>query len=271
MIELNNYNNELLFEHRFWLQILGDHARFIISALPSTEMNLVQKSNYFKSLFDNLLNNSRKNLDEKSLHELTILSYKAAVEIRQFKLYIISRQISNKIEFNLPPTFVNHMVNEVEEYIHVLNAYMNTSNTYSMNPLHYHLLWLPDASGHAMAISSHLDMIEKELAKIGDQFAEIFKNLFFKAFEFKGYTRTGLTKFPSLDNLNRVANSEIEVFKRFLEDLKLLIMEKQVLGTLSPLMPDHMYREECYYQIKLSQTSNIKSPACDPTKPRIQE
>lgn len=59
-------------------------------------------------------------------------------------------------------------------------------------------------------------------------------------------------------------------FKKFLEELKEGIIKKKVLGTLAPLSPDHMFREECYYLTKLSMISDIKEPECDPTKPRIE-
>ena len=44
----------------------------------------------------------------------------------------------------------------------------------------------------------------------------------------------------------------------------------KVLSTLTPLMPDHMLREECYYLIKLAQSSEVRMPDCDPTRPRVE-
>ena len=37
-----------------------------------------------------------------------------------FKLNIIQKQLEGKITIHFTPTFINHMVNEVEEYITVL-------------------------------------------------------------------------------------------------------------------------------------------------------
>ncbi len=50
-----------------------------------------------------------------------------------------------------------------------------------------------------------------------------------------------------------------------------MILKKTALGILDPLIPDHMLREECYYLRKLSSVSDVKSPTCDPGKPRIVE
>ena len=266
---MDTYKNDLLFEHRFWLQILGDHSRFIINALPCKEANLVKKATNFKSIFDKFLEASRKNLSSKDLTELTKAAHRASEEFRTFKLYILSQQICEKISFNLPPTFVNHMVNEIEEYLKLLNCYMNNQEPL-LTPIHHHLLWLPDGSGHAASIASTLDMTEKDLIRLSKQFAKNFDDLYLKSIEFNGYMRTGACEFPALDRLNEGANAEMNAFREFLDALKQSILEKKVLGSIDPLVPDHMYREECYYQTKLSQSSKVKSPDCDPTKPRVK-
>lgn len=57
----------------------------------------------------------------------------------------------------------------------------------------------------------------------------------------------------------------------FLNELEELKINKEVLAVLTPLMADHMAREECYYLLKLSESAEIISaPSCDPTKPRVQ-
>ena len=51
---------------------------------------------------------------------------------------------------------------------------------------------------------------------------------------------------------NMDANETMLHFKEFLKELKDSIIENKVLGTLNPLVMDHMYREESYYLTKLS-------------------
>ena len=50
-----NYLQVALFEHRFWLQILGDHSRFILNALSPTETKEIQIAENFIPIFDQLL------------------------------------------------------------------------------------------------------------------------------------------------------------------------------------------------------------------------
>jgi hypothetical protein len=62
----------------------------------------------------------------------------------------------------------------------------------------------------------------------------------------------------------------MQLFKVFLNELEAMGLTKEVLGTLSPLMADHMAREETYYLLKLSETTDLPPPKDDPTKPRVK-
>ena len=43
-----------------------------------------------------------------------------------------------------------------------------------------------------------------------------------------------------------------------------------MLETMTPLMADHMAREETYYLLNLSKTADLPPPKADPTKPRVK-
>ncbi|EPY6472656.1 DUF2935 domain-containing protein [Clostridium sporogenes] len=268
-MKISNIKEIILFEHHFWLQILGDHSRFLLNSLSPKERSFIVQANRFKNLFDSLLKKSKQLLSEEELFTLNNHAYDAAMKIREFKLDIIDRQITDKITISLPPTFINHMVNEVDEYIFILTKLMK-GNVSNIGAIHLHLLWLPDGAGHASSIASSLDMTEKELIKKSNQYSKEFDNLYLRTIEYNGYTRTGICNFPALNSLNNNADKTMSCFKEFLNKLKKGIIEKKILGTLVPLVPDHMFREECYYLTKLSIVSNIKKPECDPTKPRVE-
>ena len=263
-----NYGREVLFEHRFWLQILGDHGRFIYNTLSPSEEHLKDKAAYFIRVFDDLLDESRRLTDESAINKLTKISLLHANDIRRFKLEIIKEQISDNIIIELPPTFINHMVNEVEEYLRILRCAIKMED-FSEHPLHYHNLWLPDAAGHAGAVYCGLDSVEKDIRRKSREFAEEFEDLHMKAYEFSGYLRTELKVFPALQRLNSQAELKINMFMRFLREIEMLRNNTNAVGTLMPLMADHMYREECYYLVNLSGTAKITMPECNPAKPRI--
>lgn len=265
-----SYEEAALFEHRFWLQIFGDHARFIYSTLAPGETEYIQRACRFIDLFDRLLAAARRPLSGQELAGLNESARQAAQEIREFKLALIREHLAERIGLGLTPTFINHMVNEVEEYLRILACLLQGEAPAPVHPINLHLLWLPDAAGHAAGIVSDLDMVEKDFLARGQCFSQAFEQLYIKAVEVCGYMRTGLRDFPALHRLNRQAATNIETFRAYLAEVLDLTRNNELLDTLIPLMPDHMDREECYYLTKLARVSEMARPDCDPARPRTE-
>lgn len=269
-LSTSTYEQSALFEHRFWLQVLGDHSRFILNALSPVEREPIQAATHFIHVFDQLLQTARSSLSHEEILVLNQQAFVQANEIRNLKLHILCRLLQGDIAVNLPPTFFNHMVNEVEEYLRILQFLMAGEQPPACHPLHYHLLWLPDASGHAVTVAKLADPVEKRISRKGEAYRELFDAFYIKATELAGYLRTNLEQFPALTRFNQEVELEIKLFTRFLNEIEEMELDDSLLGTLMPLMPDHMAREECYYLIKLSQVSEIEMPDCDPTQPRTE-
>ncbi|MCC0562864.1 MULTISPECIES: DUF2935 domain-containing protein [Brevibacillus] len=263
--------SDIMFEHRFWLQILGDHARFIHQSLAPKETREIEQASHFIKSFDKLLEYARQNLSGEDIHLLNQQASLFTEKLREFKLHLLERHLVGKIAISLPPTFLNHMVNELEEYERILNDVLSGSGAPTFHAVHYHLLWLSDAAGHAATISSLLDMVEHDYKQKSHHFTKQFEHFYLKAVELAGYLRTHLQSFPALSRFHHQAEMEIQLFQSFLHELTEMRLRDEVLGVLSPLMADHMSREECYYLMKLSEVSDVKMPDCYPTRPRIEQ
>jgi len=260
------------FENQFWLQILGDHARFIASSLSYQEKNKIEKAQDFIQNFDDLLNESRRSLQKNQWISLTEKGVEAAEQLKAFKLQILKEQLIRDVKIQLPPTFLNHMVNELDEYVRIGRNLIKGEIPPLMHEIHHHLIWLLDAAGHAGAISSDLDGVEYKLKEKAQKFQKDFEQFYLKAIELAGFLRANISEFPALNRFNKEVNLEMEIFMSFLNELEELKINKEMLAVLTPLMADHMAREECYYLIKLSESAKIiPSPKCDPTRPRISE
>ncbi len=264
------FEQAVLFEHRFWLQILGDHSRFIFNALSPVEQQDIQKACKFIEVFDQLLSQAREFCSFPQLCELTGYAFAEAKELRCFKLDLLRRHLVDKIAVSLPPTFFNHMTNELEEYLGVLECLLAKQPPPLTHPVHHHLLWVSDAIGHADTLGSRVDPAEAKLKETSACFSHDFKELYLKAVELKGYLRMGVDEFPALTRYNFQVEKEILLFSNFLCKLLGLVESKKALGTLAALVPDHMLREECYFLTKLAQVSEVKLPDCDPTRPRVE-
>ena len=159
------------------------------------------------------------------------------------------------MKIHLTPTFINHMVNELEEYLRILNYLKQGEVPPVFHELHHHLIWLIDASGHAGAINDRLDGVEKRLKEKSSTFTKHFEEFYLKAVELTGYLRTNIQKFPALNRFNNEVEVEMGLFKAFLNELEEMELSAEVLGVFSASMADHMAREEQYYLMKLAESS----------------
>ncbi|MDI2589398.1 DUF2935 domain-containing protein [Psychrobacillus sp. NEAU-3TGS] len=240
-----------MYELHFWLEVLGDHGRFIHDSLAPSEKEKIEVAASFIKRFDQLLETSKKPLTNQ---EIMVVAQKAKVaseKIRAFKLWLIKEHLVGEVKISLPPSFINHMVNEVEEAIRVFSYLENGQNIPAVHPLHHDLLWLIDAAGHAGAIDADLDRVEKKLKEKGQQFMKEWEDFYLKAVELAGYLRANVDKFPALDKFHQDIELEMTIFKVFLRELEEMRIKKEALGTFTPLMADHMAREETYYLKKI--------------------
>ncbi|WP_099159695.1 DUF2935 domain-containing protein [Virgibacillus ndiopensis] len=265
-----DYLRSAAFEHQFWLQVLGDHARFIRDSLYPSEKEDIETATYFVHQFDQFLNQARS-INETNAISIAEGAANAVEQLKAFKLSIIKRQLTSNFGIHLSPTFLNHMVNELEEYQLVLSYLLKGDVPPIFHELHHHLLWLMDASGHAGAINDRMDGVEKRLKEKSHNFTKHFDQFYLKAVELTGYLRANIESFPALYRFNSNVEIEMKLFKTFLGELEEMELSDQVLGTFSALMADHMAREECYYLIKLAESSNTAPPDCDPAKPRVMD
>ncbi|MBM7569466.1 DUF2935 domain-containing protein [Paenibacillus sacheonensis] len=257
------------FELRFWLQVFGDHARFIRDALAPGEAVEIARAQQFVQAFDQLLSSARQNLNREGIAALLQAVDPWISQLRAYKLHLLERSLTGNIVIGLAPTFLSHMVNELEEAMRVFAALSRGQLPPPGPAIHQHLLWLQDAVGHAGILSGDFDAIERNWKDKSGEFELYFQNCYLKAIELAGYMRTNLTDFPALRRFNQEANTIMLLFMKFLTEIEELTATKELLGTLTQLIPDHMYREECYYLTKLSQAAaGIPRPDCDPAKPR---
>ncbi|SEN58723.1 protein of unknown function [Mesobacillus persicus] len=261
-----NFESAAKFEHRFWLQVLGDHGRFIRDALAPSEKKEIDMATYFIYTFDRLL----QSVDTTDLVQLSKKADEEAKKIRAFKLELIEKMLLGKVTIQFTASFINHMVNEVEEYLQVLEYLKKSQVPPIFHELHHHLVWLLDAAGHAGAISDNLDRTEKQLKETSDTYTKHFEAFYLKAVEMAGFLRTNLSSFPALERMNTEVSLEMQLFMGFLDEIEEMQLSHKVLGAIAPLMADHMYREECYYLTKVAESTGSQGPNCDPGKPRVE-
>lgn len=264
--------NHFRFDLIFWLQIMGDHARFIKDSLMPGDNNLVMITVNFMQLFDKMLDKVRQGSELEPGGDLVDEITSQVISFREFKRELLSGRLRNLPVISLTPTFLNHMLNEVEQFLAVLSI-GPSKGAPKENIMGEHLLWSLDASGHAAALAGDLDKVEYRLREEARLFITRFDELYIKAVELTGYYRS---KPSAVQGVLEAYNIEIvkliQDFMGYLEELKEKILKDRVVSRLSPLVPDHMYREECYYLHKVARSQvGLSKPECDPGRPRVMK
>lgn len=260
---------DMAYEHKFWLQVLGDHMRFLLDSLGYQEKLLLERAEGLKRRADTLLDSARAPALDPSgmdMDHLTRQSLSLVKDIGKLKKDLLRAMLTNGVQCSLPPTFVNHMLDELHEYEQILNQQDRGHIFFAAK------LWLTDATGHAAALGSMLDPCEKDHITTMDSFEDQLCALRLTTEEFIGYLRANLPRFPALQKLTADATETIERFTGVLNEMLTLRQKGALLGTLRPLLLDHMIREACYALNRFAQENDDAAELmCDPTQERIED
>lgn len=231
-------------EHNFWLRILSDHLDFIYDALCPEETQYINLADQLS----NDLASIRNSYDPREI--LNLVS-----QIKEFKTKLLQDKVENAVKINLPPTFISHMLNELEEYVKILTHLIQNGTLPPVNLLQFHKLWLLDIIGHLDTIKSNLDPVEKLLKEKAHDIKCTFKPLFNKTLEFIDYFKHGIESLPALGELSNTSYNETVVYLSFIQELNNLLQVKRALGTITHQMLNHMFLEQNYYIGKLNNIS----------------
>jgi hypothetical protein len=241
----------------FWSGIMRDHAEFLYTALSPSEKELIQETTQFYNQW-NTIHQEAERLLEMTVLEQDQLVNKVLPLLKRFidfKQMIVTKQLTGEVRISFTPSFVNHMLNEANEFYRNLLFSFTSSTNNEETALLLHKIWLRDAAGHAASIASDLDPVESILIKEAQDFKKRFDHLFIKAFELdQMIERTKLRYEPALRYFNQQVEDVMVDFIDYLERVKDLRSDYKALGAIHPSIPDHMIREESYYLTKLKMT-----------------
>jgi len=167
-----------------------------------------------------------------------------------FKKKIIFDLLQHNVLINFSPSFINHMVNEADEFLSILHS--GTCPKETKNTTLYIKTWLADASGHASTLSASLDLAETFTIRQAQSFENIFDKLGKKASEMNMIS----------DNLKIDINIELlkeetaEVLNKFIQfciTTGELLDNKKIMstGTLSSQITNHFIHEHQYFLHKI--------------------
>jgi hypothetical protein len=245
---LSALKNKAVTELDFWLRIMGDHARLIKASLLPGDANPVMVAENFREIFDRLvekLKNDRRELEFCNEILTTVISF------REFKRELLGESLRNNEVTSFSPSVYHHMLNELEEFLKVIQDLQSDTPLYD-NILACHLLWISDAAGHAALMQSVLDKMEYRYRDEAKAFENAFDKIYLAGVTIAGFFRCdALTAQSKLEAYTCGNAGLIGEFMGFLREIKAQAEQNRLTGNVSPLIPDHMLREERYYLQKI--------------------
>lgn len=270
----------------FWSGVFRDHATFIHDGLAPDQADYIRWAREFQRSFEQLHTEVHQLVEaagipgpagsyavqdrpaqaplsrlqgqeliryEQQSRRLAGAVLEALASLKSFKEDLLQNKLECRVKLGLGPSLLAHMIVEAEEAQRALGGagWSVQQLAPPMQALHHHLIWLPDAAGHAAALHGDLDGVEKDLLGSTASFQEIFNGMHIKALELYSMLRIAPRMVGALRRLNRDSMAQIGVFRAFLAELREHLEGCEVLGALVPLFPDHMLREELYYTEKL--------------------
>ncbi|EOR27681.1 MULTISPECIES: DUF2935 domain-containing protein [Clostridium] len=108
----------------FWNHIMMEHALFIRGLLDPSEGNLINSSNNFVKIYNDLIEEA-KHMNESSILDLTENTLKETKKLRDFKEAGVEGIEECKIKSIILPLLADHVLREANHYIRLLKKYEN--------------------------------------------------------------------------------------------------------------------------------------------------
>ncbi|WP_325176790.1 DUF2935 domain-containing protein [Paenibacillus alkalitolerans] len=261
-------------EHRFWVEILGDHARFVRDALSPEEAGWVAAAQAYIGDFRRL----RESLSglppsapasSAAMIRFAVESQGTAASYYRFEGGLQHLRIFNRVNLDLTPSFLNGTLNENQEYLRLLSFYVQGLNPAPL-PLSELLdLWLGDQLGHALLLSRILDPVEIPLIERAEAVIRELQSHLVKNQAIKGYLRFTPPNFPLQMNFGGQVARSVAVFYNLVLEVISLYKESEVLNKTTLRFLEHHIPETCYFMQKLARfnRSFLTIPDCPLTKP----
>ncbi|KIL41450.1 hypothetical protein SD70_07380 [Gordoniibacillus kamchatkensis] len=244
-------------EHRFWLEILDDHAHFVRDYLSPEEAGWVSMAQSFIGEFRRLrerLETLGRDLPLSSppMMQFAVESQSVSAGYYRLEGHLQHLRIYNRINLNLTPTFLNGTLNENAEYLRLLTFFVRGEQPVPL-PLSALLdLWLEDQLGHALLLANILDPAEIPLINRVRKAIDEFQAHLVKNQNIKGFLRFTPPNFPlQLRFAGQVARSVTDFYVLVYEVVG-LYKDSEVLNRATLRFLEHHIPETCYFLRKLT-------------------
>lgn len=260
-------------EHRFWIEILQDHAYFIYNSLSPRDSANVRTAGHYIYEFGRMLENLNQLNPQLPPSDPTMIEFAKAVQpiaygYYQFEGHMQSLRIQNLIELNLSPTYLNGTLGENREYLRLLQSYVVGIQPAPQSMSDLVDLWLEDQLGHASLLLNYIDVAELIWSEKIRGYLQTFSALMVKQRQMKGYLQFTPAGFPAQKQFAVEIITAVNGFAEVVHQIVTLYLKDRVLNKFTLRFIEHHFPETCYFLRKLSlYAPEVPVAPCALTKP----
>ncbi|TYP79077.1 DUF2935 domain-containing protein [Paenibacillus methanolicus] len=261
-------------EHRFWVEILQDHAYFVRDHLSVSEQEPIRLAQSYIDAFQSLYNELHaldKNGDYRNpgLVAFARKAWPVANGYFQLEGSLQRARIANRVNLNLSPTYLNGTLNENQEYLRLLGYMTHGQAPPPLALVDLMDLWLEDQLGHAILLINVLDPAEHGIRARAQIHLDAFRALFSQNEVIRGYLRFSPPGIPVQLRLARETLAAVNGFYEFVLEIIHLYRSTALLERTTLRFLEHHLPETCYFIRKLADLvpDVTISAHCSLTKP----
>ncbi|WP_079508947.1 DUF2935 domain-containing protein [Mesobacillus jeotgali] len=244
-------------EHKFWLEMLQDHAYFVRDALSPVEKEYVEQAVKFIDLYDDLIERLQRippsaDFTDSRMIDFAKRAWTVAKTYLDFEGTLQALRIDNKINLNLSPTYLNGTLSENLEYLRILKYLIYGQEPVRLSAAEVMDLWLEDQLGHAVLFENLLDPIEVEANTAIQAYKRRFQLFIVQNHHLKNYMRVkepGFTR--QQEFIYEVGKTTLEM-NQFIRNMVEKYKRNMLLNKTNLRFLEHHFPETCYFLVQLS-------------------
>lgn len=261
-------------EHRFWLEILEDHAQFVFEFLSPAEKQWVAVTTSYIRSFRSLRKQLQGLNREAVPSSLEMIHFArqvqpVAVAYTELESTLQRLRMRNQVVLSASPSYFNGTLLENREYVRLLSYYVCGQHPPPLPLAELLELWLVDQLGHAILLANHLDPVETTIIRRADQFRAAFQTHLLQNRTMTLYLQSERPGFPRQMKLAAEVAEKVVQFYDFVQYVVREYRHHRLMNKTTVRFLEHHFPEACYLLYKLSHYApQITIPSdCQLTKP----
>lgn len=257
-------------ENRFWLQVFSDKSNVLKQRFAPENTNEISQLKLFASRYFELAKQARKDLTEEQTSQINIDALRATDEFKHFTVGILRRQLLEDFYISITPMETNSIIDLTNMYLYILGEFVK-KKTPNIDPTYFLGFWLRIIYPQTLFIENNVGLYYSEFREKIGSYSNIFLNDEKRIQENTSFMQNGIPDFPMNKGLISEIYQHLSSYESFIVDTIILVQQKKIPSSLTPVFLDHLYRIVCYVAMELSKMLGIKRPVCDPGGPALVE